>query len=273
LLKSLREAVGSELTDALLANAETNETDIILQRKNVLVLKERLREINQPEAGLLYQVAEFLEQKSIWIVGGDGWAYDIGFSGLDHVLSTGENINILVLDTEVYSNTGGQKSKSTPLGASAKFSVKGKSSGKKDLAMQAIAHGTAFVAEIAMGANDVHALKTILEAESFPGPSIIIAYSHCIAHGYDMCHGLDQQELAVNSGYWPLFRYNPLKEQGKRFVLDSKDPSVPLEEFMYHENRFATIKNNFPDKALEFLDMANEGVRKRWERIQALKAL
>jgi pyruvate-ferredoxin/flavodoxin oxidoreductase len=273
LLKSLREEVGAELSDAICSNAEANETDIIQQKKNVNALKARLREINRPEADLLYQVAAFLEQKSIWIVGGDGWAYDIGFSGLDHVLSTGENINILVLDTEVYSNTGGQKSQSTPIGASAKFSVKGKSSGKKDLAMQAIAHGNAFVAEIAMGANDVHALKTILEAEAYPGPSIIIAYSHCIAHGYDMCHGLDQQDLAVNSGYWPLFRYNPLKEQGKRFVLDSKDPSIPLEEFMYHENRFATIKNNFPEKAHEFLDMANEGVRSRWERIQALKAL
>lgn len=273
LLKTLREEVGSVLADEILENAEGDETAIIRQRKNVNTLKEKLRDINKPEAGLLYQVAEFLEQKSIWIIGGDGWAYDIGFSGLDHVLSTGENINILVLDTEVYSNTGGQKSKSTPLGASAKFSVKGKSSGKKDLAMQSIAHGTAYVAEIAMGANDVHALKTILEAEAYPGPSIIIAYSHCIAHGYDMCHGLDQQDLAVNSGYWPLFRYNPLKEQGKRFVLDSKDPSVPLEEFMYHENRFATIKNNFPEKAHEFLDMANEGIRHRWERIQALKAL
>jgi pyruvate-ferredoxin/flavodoxin oxidoreductase len=218
-------------------------------------------------------VAEFLEHKSIWIVGGDGWAYDIGFGGLDHVLSTGENINILVLDTEVYSNTGGQKSKSSPIGASAKFSIKGKTTGKKDLAMQAIAHGNAFVAEIAMGANDVHALKTILEAEAFPGPSIIIAYSHCIAHGYDMCHGLDQQDLAVKSGYWPLFRYDPLKEQGKRFVLDSKDPSVPLDDFMYNENRFATIKSNYPEKSIEFLALANEGIRQRWERIQALKAL
>jgi pyruvate-ferredoxin/flavodoxin oxidoreductase len=173
----------------------------------------------------------------------------------------------------VYSNTGGQKSKSTPLGASAKFSIKGKTNSKKDLAMQAIAHGSAYVAEIAMGANDVHALKTILEAEAYPGPSIVIAYSHCIAHGYDMCHGLDQQDLAVNSGYWPLFRFNPLKEQGKRFVLDSKEPSVSLEEFMYHENRFATIKSSAPEKAGEFLAMANEGVRHRWERIQALKAL
>ncbi len=273
LLKSLREEVGMELTDAILNNVEANEAEIIQQRKNVNELKRCLKNIDKPEAGLLLQIAEFLEHKSMWIVGGDGWAYDIGFSGLDHVLSTGENINILVLDTEVYSNTGGQKSKASPIGASAKFSIKGKTTGKKDLAMQAIAHGTAFVAEIAMGANDVHALKTILEAEAYPGPSIIIAYSHCIAHGYDMCHGLDQQDLAVKSGYWPLFRYNPMKEQGNRFVLDSKDPSIPLDEFLYHENRFATIKNNYPEKAVEFLSMANEGMKHRWERLQALKAL
>lgn len=273
LLKSLREDVGSELTDAILSNVEGTETEIIQQRKNVNELKSRLRDINKPEARLLYQVAEFLEHKSMWIVGGDGWAYDIGFSGLDHVLSTGENVNILVLDTEVYSNTGGQKSKSSPIGASAKFSIKGKTTGKKDLAMQAIAHGTAYVAEIAMGANDVHALKTILEAEAYPGPSIIIAYSHCIAHGYDMCHGLEQQDLAVKSGYWPLFRYNPLKEQGQRFVLDSKDPSISLDEFLYHENRFATIKNNNPERAKEFLVMANDGIKQHWDRIQALKAL
>lgn len=273
LLKGLREEVGAELTDAILSNVEANETEVIQQRKNVTALKSRLREIKKEEADLLYQVADFLEHKSMWIVGGDGWAYDIGFSGLDHVLSTGENVNILVLDTEVYSNTGGQKSKSSPIGASAKFSTKGKTTGKKDLAMQAIAHGSAYVAEIAMGANDVHALKTILEAEAYPGPSIIIAYSHCIAHGYDMCHGLDQQELAVKTGYWPLFRYNPMKEQGQRFILDSKDPSVPLDEFLYHENRFATIKNNDPEKAIDFLAQANEGIRHRWEKIMALRAL
>ncbi|MGE5107349.1 MAG: 4Fe-4S binding protein, partial [Sphingobacteriales bacterium] len=273
LLKSLREDAGGELTDAILTNVESNEAEIIQQRKNVNELKLRLKELNKPEAKILSQVAEFLEHKSMWIVGGDGWAYDIGFSGLDHVLSTGENVNILVLDTEVYSNTGGQKSKSSPIGASAKFSIKGKTTGKKDLAMQAIAHGNAYVAEIAMGANDVHALKTILEAEAYPGPSIIIAYSHCIAHGYDMCHGNEQQNLAVKTGYWPLFRYNPLKEKGQRFVVDSKDPSVALDEFLYHENRFATIKNNYPEKATEFLAMANEGMRLRWEKLEALKAL
>ncbi|MDP4261045.1 MAG: pyruvate:ferredoxin (flavodoxin) oxidoreductase [Bacteroidota bacterium] len=278
LLKNLREEIGSELTDAILLNADPDsrrdsEAELIQQRTNVNELKKRLRSIQTEESYRLYQVAEFLEKKSVWIVGGDGWAYDIGFGGLDHVLSTGENVNILVMDTEVYSNTGGQKSKASPVGASAKFSIKGKTTGKKDLAMQAIAHGGAYVAQIAMGANDVHALKTILEAEAYPGPSLIIAYSHCIAHGYDMCHGNEQQGLAVKTGYWPLIRFNPLKEKGQRFVIDSKPPSVALNEFLYHENRFATIKNNYPERATEFLAMANEGIQLHWERIEALKAL
>jgi pyruvate-ferredoxin/flavodoxin oxidoreductase len=177
------------------------------------------------------------------------------------------------MDTEVYSNTGGQKSKASPIGGSAKFSIKGKTTGKKDLAMQAIAHGSAYVAQIAMGSNDVHALKTILEAEAFNGPSLIIAYSHCIAHGYEMSHALDQQKKAVNAGYWPLFRFNPTKEKGSRFSLDSKPPSIPLDEFLYNENRFATIKNNYPDKAVDFLAQANEGVRIHWDRMEALKNL
>lgn len=273
LLTAIQNEVGIDLATEILNNPETTETEIAKQKMNVNELKKRLQTINHPLAKKLAGIADFLQKKSMWIVGGDGWAYDIGFSGLDHVLSTGENINILVLDTEVYSNTGGQKSKSTPIGASAKFSVKGKTTGKKDLAMQAIAHGSAFVAQIAMGSNDVHALKTILEAEAYPGPSLVIAYSHCIAHGYDMCHGLDQQSLAVKSGYWPLFRYNPTKEKGQRFTLDSKNPSVPLDEFMYHENRFNTIKNSMPEKAHEFLDLANEGILHHWERIEALKGL
>lgn len=273
LLIELREEVGAGLADAILSNEEQTEADRIKQRKYVYELKHRLKDIRREASYRLYNLAEFLEKKSIWIVGGDGWAYDIGFSGLDHVLSTGENVNILVMDTEVYSNTGGQKSKASPIGASAKFSIKGKTTTKKDLAMQAIAHGSAYVAQIAMGANDVHALKTILEAEAYPGPSLIIAYSHCIAHGYDMCHGLEQQNLAVKTGYWPLFRYHPGKEKGQRFTLDCKPPSVALNEFLYHENRFATIKNNYPEKAKEFLNLANEAVHRRWETIEALKAL
>lgn len=273
MLQQMREEVGYHLTDSILQNAENTEVELTTQRKDVSELKRRLREIDTKDAWRLYRLAEFLEKKSIWIVGGDGWAYDIGYGGLDHVLSTGENVNILVMDTEVYSNTGGQKSKASPIGASAKFSIKGKTTGKKDLAMQAIAHGSAYVAQIAMGANDVHALKTILEAEAYPGPSLIIAYSHCIAHGYDMCHGLEQQKLAVNTGYWPLFHYNPVKEKGQRFTVDCKPPSVQLNEFLYHENRFATIKNNYPEKADEFLMMANDGIRQHWERIEALKSL
>jgi len=273
LLGDLKMDVGEQLTEAILGNKEVEEGDIITQRKNVNELKNRLRLLNSTPAKQLLAIADSLEKKSVWILGGDGWAYDIGFSGLDHVLSTGENINILVLDTEVYSNTGGQKSKSTPLGASAKFSIKGKTTGKKDLAMQAIAHGNAFVAEIAMGANDVHTLKTILEAEAYPGPSLIIAYSHCIAHGYDMKNGLEQQSLAVKTGYWPLFRFNPLKEKGQRFVIDSKQPSVELSEFLYHENRFNTIKANLPEKAAEFYQMEVNEIKRRWEKIEALKNL
>jgi pyruvate-ferredoxin/flavodoxin oxidoreductase len=273
LLKNLREEVGSELTDAILANDESTEADHIRQRQNIVALKRRLTEIGLESSYRLYRLADSLEKRSMWIVGGDGWAYDIGFGGLDHVLSTGENVNILVMDTEVYSNTGGQKSKSSPIGGSAKFSIKGKTTGKKDLAMQAIAHGSAYVAQIAMGANDVHALKTILEAEAYNGPSLIIAYSHCIAHGYDMSHGLEQQKAAVNSGYWPLFRFNPTKEKGARFTLDCKPASIELNQFMYQENRFATIKNNYPEKAEEFLGMANEGMKMHWDRIEALKAL
>src|SRR5678815_1578139 len=273
LLSNLKMDVGEQLTDSILNNLENEEGDIIAQRKNVNELKNRLRLLNSTPAKQLLAIADSLEKKSVWILGGDGWAYDIGFSGLDHVLSTGENVNILVMDTEVYSNTGGQKSKASPIGASAKFSIKGKTTGKKDLALQAIAHSSAYVAQIAMGANDVHALKTILEAEAFPGPSIIIAYSHCIAHGYDMCHGLDQQSLAVKTGYWPLFRYNPMKDKGQRFTLDCKPPSVALNEFLYHENRFATIKNNYPEKGEEFLALANTGIQRRWETIEALKNL
>ncbi len=273
LLKSLSDDVGPELTAALLQNTQETETDLIGQQKNITALKLRLAGVEKPQAKILLSLADFLEKKSVWIIGGDGWAYDIGFGGLDHVLSTGENINILVMDTEVYSNTGGQKSKATPLGASAKFAVKGKTTGKKDLAMQAIAHGTAFVAEIAIGANDAHALRTIIEAEAFPGPSLIIAYSHCISHGYDIQKGLSQQVNAVKTGYWPLFHYNPLNERGDRFSLDCQDPSVALDEFLYRENRFTTIKNNYPELAAEFLAKANDGLNQRWERIEAMKLL
>ena len=249
------------------------EAGIHKQRETVKELRKRIASIDTFEGRQLNILADHLVKKSHWIIGGDGWAYDIGFGGLDHVLSTGEKVNIIVLDTEVYSNTGGQKSKSTPIGASAKFSVNGKQNSKKDLALQAIAHGSAYVAQIAMGANDVHAIKTIQEAEAFPGTSIVIAYSHCIAHGYDMANGATQQENAVKSGYWPLFRYNPLKARGERFSLDCKEPSLALRDFLYNETRFSVLTRQDPEHAVELLLEAENGVANRWERLLALKSL
>jgi len=273
LLKQMAPLVGDDLATSILNTSE--ESEAALKTKNELIkeLKHRLEQNPSAAAKNLLHLAEFLSEKSLWIVGGDGWAYDIGYGGLDHILSTGENVNILVLDTEVYSNTGGQKSKSTPIGASAKFAVNGKATGKKDLALQAIAHGTAYVAQIAMGANDAHALRTILEAEVYPGPSLIIAYSHCIAHGIDISHGAEEQDFAVKSGYWPLFHFNPLKPEGQRFVIDSKDPSMPLQDFMYHENRFKVIQAKDPVLADEFLATAEEQKSVRWHRLQTLKGL
>ena len=273
LLNRLRAEVGDELADNIINSSEANEAEIKTKNLSIAELKERLLQIDTPDAKNLYFIADFLNDKSMWIVGGDGWAYDIGYGGLDHVLSSGVNVNILVLDTEVYSNTGGQKSKSTPIGASAKFAVNGKLAGKKDLAMQAIAHGTAYVGQIAMGANDAHTIRTILEAEAYPGPSLIIAYSHCIAHGIEMSHGAAEQDSAVKSGYWPLFHYNPLKPRGERFVIDSKAPTVPLKEFMDHETRFSVIRAKNPAQADLFLHQAEAATLSKWERLQTLSGL
>ncbi|MFN4286315.1 MAG: pyruvate:ferredoxin (flavodoxin) oxidoreductase [Lacibacter sp.] len=273
LLDELRPVIGEDLVDKIIHAKDSTEQEIQEKHELVLELKRRLSGQRSMAALNLYHLADFLEEKSVWIIGGDGWAYDIGYGGLDHVLSTGEKVNILVLDTEVYSNTGGQTSKATPLGASAKFSVNGRTAGKKDLAMQAIAHGTAYVATIAMGGNDMHTVRTLLEAEAFPGPSLIIAYSHCIAHGIDMSKGAEEQDFAVKSGYWPLFHYNPLKPKGERFVIDSKEPTVPLSEFMYHENRFNVIKAKDPVLAEQFLQAAEEMRANKWHRLQTLKGL
>jgi len=273
ILNSLRDVLGETFADKLLQVDQSNESGISIQRENVKELRRRLAGINTFEAKQLNVIADYLVKKSHWIIGGDGWAYDIGFGGLDHVLSTGEKVNILVLDTEVYSNTGGQKSKSTPIGASAKFSVTGKTTGKKDLALQAIAHGSAYVGQIALGANDAHALKTLQEAEAYPGTSIVIAYSHCIAHGYDMMHGAQHQQNAVKSGYWPLFRYNPLKPRGERLSLDSKDAVLPLKDFLYDETRFSILERQNPENAAALLEGAQDGVHEHWERLLALKAL
>ena len=273
ILHNMRSVIGEDLVDQLLVTDQSAETGIVQQRELVKELRKRIATLNTFDARQLSVIADYLVKKSHWIIGGDGWAYDIGFGGLDHVLSTGEKVNILVLDTEVYSNTGGQKSKSTPIGASAKFSVNGKLTGKKDLALQAIAHGSAFVGQIALGANDGHALKTLQEAEAFPGTSLVIAYSHCIAHGYDMMYGAQHQQNAVKSGYWPLFRYNPLKAKGERFSLDSKDAVLPLKDFMYDETRFSILERQNPEHAGELLEGAQEGVLEHWGKLLALKAL
>jgi pyruvate-ferredoxin/flavodoxin oxidoreductase len=211
-------------------------------------------------------------RKSVWIVGGDGWAYDIGFGGLDHVLASGRNVNVLVLDTEVYSNTGGQMSKSTPRAAVAKFAAGGKQAPKKDLALLAMAYRHVYVASVAMGGDDGHTVKVFREADAFDGPSLILAYSHCIAHGYDLVHGMAQQKLAVQSGYWPLFRYDPRREEAGEnpFRLDSKPPSIPLQQFAYNETRYSMLAQAHPDAARSLLVDAQDDVLTRWRLYERL---
>ena len=220
-------------------------------------------------------MADALIKKSVWIVGGDGWAYDIGYGGLDHVLSTHGDVNVLVLDTEVYSNTGGQMSKATPRAAVAKFAAGGKKTAKKDLALLAMVPGNVYVARVAMGGSDTQTLRAFREAEAYPGPSIIIAFSHCIAHGYDLRHGMEQQKAAVLSGYWPLFRYNPERvlEGRPALELDSKAPSIPLEKFAYNETRYTMLVHSDPDAARRLLEQAQEDVLVRWRLYERWAAL
>jgi len=267
LVARLGGVIGDELAQALLHADQTAESGIFEQRDRVKLLKQRLAGANTPETRDLLSLADALVKKSVWILGGDGWAYDIGYGGLDHVLASNRNVNILVLDTEVYSNTGGQMSKSTPRGAVAKFAAGGKPGAKKDLAMMAMNYGTAYVAKIAMGGNDSHTIKAFMEAESYDGPSIIIAYSHCIAHGYDMVHGLDQQKAAVQSGYWPLFRYDPrlAAEHKNPFQLDSRPPSIKLKDYVYNETRYTMLAKSNPDEAHRLLELAQQDVLNRWK--------
>jgi pyruvate-ferredoxin/flavodoxin oxidoreductase len=267
LVARLSSVLGDELAEALLTADQRTEAGILAQRERVALLKEKLEGLRTAEASDLLSVADMLLKKSVWIVGGDGWAYDIGYGGLDHVLSTGRNVNLLVLDTEVYSNTGGQASKSTPRAAVAKFAAGGKPTGKKDLAMMAMSYGTVYVAHIAMGGSDMQTVKAFLEAEAYDGPSLLIAYSHCIAHGYDLEHGMDQQKAAVNSGYWPLFRYNPslAAEHKNPFLLDSRPPSVPLKDYTYNETRYTMLAKSSPDQAKKLLALAEEDVASRWK--------
>jgi pyruvate-ferredoxin/flavodoxin oxidoreductase len=267
LMGKLSERIGSELTENILNADQTSEAGIAAQRTRVNVLKARLVEINTPESLRLLTVVDMLVRKSVWILGGDGWAYDIGYGGLDHVLASGRNVNILVLDTEVYSNTGGQASKSTPRAAVAKFAANGKSMPKKDLGMIAMAYGYVYVAKVAMGANDAHTLKAFLEADAYDGPSLIIAYSHCIQQGIDTKIGLNQQKLAVQSGIWPLFRYNPmLMEEGKNpLVIDSKEPTISVEEYAYNETRYKMLVQADEARAEMLMKQARSDVQKRWE--------
>jgi pyruvate-ferredoxin/flavodoxin oxidoreductase len=259
--------IGEELAQAILNADQKTEQGIFAQRERIVELKAKLAGVDTMEARDLISVADSLVKKSVWIIGGDGWAYDIGYGGLDHVLASGRNVNVLVLDTEVYSNTGGQASKSTPRGAVAKFAAGGKPAGKKDLALMAMSYGSVYVAKIAMGAGDMHTVKAIMEAEAYDGPSLIIAYSHCIAHGYDLAHGMDQQKAAVNSGYWPLFRYNPdLVAQGKNpFQLDSRPASISLKDYIYNETRYTMLAKSNPEHAQELYKLAQEDVAAKWK--------
>ncbi|MFZ1882360.1 MAG: pyruvate:ferredoxin (flavodoxin) oxidoreductase [Rhodoplanes sp.] len=258
--------LGGVLIKGLLEGDQSTEKGIEEQRARVAELKQKLASVKTPEAQALLAVADNLVRKSVWILGGDGWAYDIGFGGLDHVLGSGRNVNVLVLDTEVYSNTGGQMSKATPRAAVAKFATGGKRTGKKDLAMEALSYGYVYVAKVAMGGNDAHTVNAFLEAEAHEGPSIIIAYSHCIAHGFDMANGLNQQKNAVLSGYWPLMRYNPgLRAQGKNpFLLDSKAPSIPFRQYAYNEARYTMLVRSNPLAARELLKTAQDDVERQW---------
>jgi len=271
LLKRFSAYIGEELVGAILNADQSNEAGIHAQRERVKQLKRALGNSvpNGHGADLrnLFALADILVKRTVWILGGDGWAYDIDFGGLDHVLASGENVNVLVLDSEVYSNTGGQRSKSTPRAAVAKFAAGGKATAKKDLAMMAMNYGNVYVARVAMGANDMQTLKAFLEAEAYNGPSLIIAYAHCIAHGYDMAHGLGQQKLAVQSGYWPLFRFNPaLAGQGKNpFQLDSKPPCIPLEDYIYKETRYTSLTQSHPEEARRLLQQAKQDVLDRWK--------
>ncbi len=270
LVRTLREEIGADLADALLAAQQRDEAGVRAQRRRVAQLRERLAASTQPRAAQLLRVAEWLIRRSVWIIGGDGWAYDIGYGGLDHVLSLPYDVNILVLDTEVYSNTGGQTSKATPLGAVAKFSAGGKPTAKKDLGRLAMDYGHVYVASVAYGAKDVHTLRVFHEAESYDGPALILAYSPCIAHGVELEHNLRQQDLAVKSGHWPLFRYDPRPAGGNVFRLDSAPPSLPLKDFMDSETRFAMLWRSHPEAAAAFLEAAQAEARRRYAAYQAM---
>jgi pyruvate-ferredoxin/flavodoxin oxidoreductase len=272
LVKKLAARIGEDLATQILNADQSDEPGIFDQRERVAALKAKLQTLDAPEAKLLLPVADLLVKKSVWIFGGDGWAYDIGYGGLDHVLASGRNVNVLVMDTEVYSNTGGQMSKSTPRGAIAKFAAGGKPAGKKDLGLIAMSYGNIYVASVAMGAKDEHTLKAFIEAESFNGPSLIIAYSHCIAHGIalDQGVGAKQQKLAVESGQWLLYRYDPRRaERGENpLQLDSSAAKAKVQDFMLSENRFKMLTKSKPEDAKKFFAQSQVDADRRWKFYQ-----
>jgi len=275
LLEGLKDHLDAELAGAILSAEQKTESDIAAQRGRVAKLKAALTALTGARAKDLFALADALVEKQVWIIGGDGWAYDIGYGGLDHVLASGRNVNVLVLDTEVYSNTGGQASKATPRGAVAKFAAGGKPGAKKDLALMAMAYGNVYVAEVAMGADDAQTVKAFIEAAAWDGPSIIIAYSHCIAHGYDLIHGLDQQKVAVQAGYWPLFRYNPALRAGglNPLQLDSKAPSVALSQYTNNETRYTMLNHADPAAAKALGALAQQDVAARWKLYQYMATM
>jgi pyruvate-ferredoxin/flavodoxin oxidoreductase len=274
LLQKLGSQLGDDLVTALLKSPQKDEADVFEQRQRVDILKERLHKLNSPEAKQLLALADMLVKKSVWIVGGDGWAYDIGYGGLDHVLASGRNVNILVLDTEVYSNTGGQASKSTPRGAVAKFAAGGKPSPKKDLGMMAMTYGNVYVASVAMGAKDEHTLKAFLEAEAYDGPSIIIAYASCIAHGMDMKTSMTDQKVAIDSGQWLLYRYHPERAAAGEnpLVLDSRTPTRKVQDYLLQQTRFKMLTKSNPQEAERLWKLAQQDVQRRYRMYEYMAA-
>ncbi len=272
LLVKLAKDVGKDLAEAILDASQKTEEELEAQRERVEQLKAKLETLDSPQARNLLSIADYLVRKSVWIIGGDGWAYDIGYGGLDHVLASGRDINVLVLDTEVYSNTGGQSSKATPRAAVAKFAANGKDLPKKDLGMMAMSYGYVYVARVAMGASDRQTLQAFREAEAYEGPSLIIAYSHCIAHGIDMSLGLEQQDLAVKSGVWPIYRYNPeLAERGENpLTIDAKEPTVPVQDYAYNETRYRMLLQSNEERAENLMEKAKRDASSRWTLYQQM---
>jgi pyruvate-ferredoxin/flavodoxin oxidoreductase len=274
LVNAHRNVLGDVLADELLAADQSTEKGIAEQRARVAALRSKLAEVKEPWGALLGGVADALVKRSVWIMGGDGWAYDIGYGGLDHVMASGRDVNILVLDTQVYSNTGGQASKATPRAAVAKFAAAGKPLRKKDLGFIAMSYGNVYVAQVAMGANDAQTVRAILEAEAYNGPSIVIAYSHCIAHGFDLAKGMDQQKLAVDAAAWPLYRYNPdnLTAGKPALTLDSKAPKIPLRDYVYNETRYSMLVRADEARAEMLLQEAQDDVNARWQQLERMMA-